>query len=83
MLQLAWNETDFLDYLEVLPFHGSCIRYRNVPAGRAPQLRIVAVTRNAVSHFVAKLVKSFSGLCNAAESLDDFRYRRAQFTLRR
>jgi hypothetical protein len=23
-------------------------------------------------HFVAKLVKSFGGLCNAAESLDDF-----------
>ena len=29
---------------------------------------------NAVKHFVAKLVKSFGGLCYAAESLDDFRY---------
>ncbi len=29
---------------------------------------------NTVKHFVAKLVKSFGGLCHAAESLDDFRY---------
>jgi hypothetical protein len=43
----------------------------------------LAVKRNAVSHFVAKLVKSFGGLRNAAESLDDFRYRKAQFTLSR
>ena len=42
-----------------------------------------AVKRNAVSHFVAKLVKSFGGLRNAVESLDDLRYRKAQFTLSR
>ncbi|MCY2986085.1 MAG: hypothetical protein NTY15_20845 [Planctomycetota bacterium] len=30
----------------------------------------------SISHFVAKLVKSFGGLRNAAESLDDFRYRK-------
>ena len=34
---------------------------------------------HAVKHFVAKPVESFGGLCNAAESLDDFRYRK--FTL--
>ncbi len=28
---------------------------------------------DAVKHFVAKLVKSFGGLCNAVESLDGFR----------
>ena len=32
---------------------------------------------HAVKHFVAKLVKSFGGLGDAAESLDDFRYRKA------
>ncbi len=29
---------------------------------------------NAVKHFVAKLGKSFGGLGDATESLDDFRY---------
>ena len=38
---------------------------------------------NAVKHFVAKLVKSFGGLCNAAESLDDFRYRTPCFQQRK
>ena len=46
----------------------SCFR-RLIPKSNAR-----AVKRNAVSHFVAKLVKSFGGLRNAAESLDDFRY---------
>ena len=36
-----------------------------------------------MKHFVAKLVKSFGGLCNAAESLDDFRYRKATLRIAR
>ncbi len=32
---------------------------------------------------VAKLAKSFVGLCSAAESLDDFRYRKACFQQRK
>ena len=32
-----------------------------------------------MKHFVAKLVKSFGGICNAAESLDDFRYRKVRY----
>ena len=46
---------------------GSTVKLRSIRSG----------TRQgkAVKHFVAKLVKSFGGLCNAAESLDDFRYR--------
>ena len=31
-------------------------------------------------YFVAKLVKSFGGLCNAAETLDEFRYRKVCFS---
>ena len=38
---------------------------------------------NAVKHFVAKLVKSFGRLGNAAESLDDFRYTKAFFWQRK
>ncbi len=38
---------------------------------------------NAMKYFVAKLVKSFGGLCNTAESLDDFRYRKACFQQRK
>ena len=38
---------------------------------------------NAVKHFVAKLVKSFGGLRNAAESLDAFRYRKVCFQQRK
>ncbi len=34
---------------------------------------------NAVKHSVAKLVKSFGRLGDAAESLDDFRYKKEGF----
>ena len=34
---------------------------------------------HAVKNFVAKLVKSFGRLVDAAESLDDFRYTKARF----
>ena len=41
---------------------------------RPKVLTTFATGSNAVKYFVAKLVKSFGGLGNAAESLDDFRY---------
>ncbi len=47
--------------------------------GLALVLGDLPLRANAVKHFVAKLVKSFGGLCNAAESLDDFRYRKVYF----
>ena len=37
---------------------------------------------NAVKHSVAKLVKSFGRLGDAAESLDDFRYKKRVFCSR-
>ena len=39
-----------------------------------------SVVFNAVKHFLAKVVESFGGLCDAAESLDDFRYTKACFS---
>ena len=39
----------------------------------------LALPHNAVKHFVAKLVKSFGRLGDAAESLEDFRYTKAWF----
>ncbi len=47
------------------------------PFGDRPALSPSLWEGHAVKHFVAKLVESFGGLCNAAESLDDFRYRKA------
>ena len=39
----------------------------------------ITLLGSAEKHFVAKLVKSFGGLCTAADSLDDFRYRKDSF----
>ena len=39
----------------------------------------LALHHNAVKHFVAKLVKSFGRLGDAAESLEDFRDTKAWF----
>ena len=47
------------------------------------QTRFPPFFRNAMKHFVAKLVKSFGRLSDATESLDDFRYAIAWFLQRK
>ena len=44
------------------------------PLGREQPPHPQPLKGNALKHFVAKLVKSFDRLGNAAESLDDLRY---------